>query len=316
LVADAITTTTNATPSCVEVIVNTTAGADVKDELRETLRETFASAGLDARVTLTSDGREVLERAERAASDGCRRVVAGGGDGTIGSVASLLVGTDKTLGVLPLGTLNHFAKDLGIPLDVREAAEVAATGRIVEVDVGEVNGHIFVNNPSIGLYPSIVRRRQKQQERLGRGKWAAFLFAAIAVLRRYPFLSVRLVADGETLLRRTPFVFVGNNEYRMDGLQIGARARLDAGHLSLYVTHRTGRFGLLLLALRALFGRVREAKDFDALNAREIWIETRKPKRLRIATDGEVTIMRTPLHYRVLPRALRVVVPKEVTSDE
>ena len=102
----------------------------------------------------------------------------------------------------------------------------------------------------------------------------------------------------------------------MEGLNVGARARLDAGLLSLYVTHRTGRLGLLALALRALFGRLREAKDFDAFSAREVWVETRKPKRLKVATDGEVTVMRTPLHYRVRPGALLVIVPQEVTGDK
>ena len=91
-----------------------------------------------------------------------------------------------------------------------------------------------------------------------------------------------------------------------------ARERLDAGRLSLYVTHRTGRWGLALLALRALTGRLSEARDFDALSAKEITIETRRRKqRLRVATDGEVTVMRTPLHYRVRPGDLRVVVPEE-----
>ena len=302
--------------SPVEVIINASAGSDDKHALRDQLAETLRAAGLDARLTLARGGNELMESAERAARDGCERVVAGGGDGTISTVAALLAGTDKVLAVLPLGTLNHFAKDLGLPLELEAAARVAATGRVVRVDVGEVNGRVFINNSSIGLYPRLVRRRQQQQDRLGRGKWAAFLFAGLSVLRRYPFLDVRLEADGRTFSRRTPFVFVGNNEYLMDGLQIGARARLDAGRLSLYVTHRTGRWGLLLLALRALTGRLSEARDFDALSAREITIETRRRKqRLRVATDGEVTVMRTPLHYRVRPGDLRVVVPSERSQE-
>jgi diacylglycerol kinase family enzyme len=297
-----------------EVVVNASSGAG-GESLRETLREAFAAAGLDARVHLARGGEELLEFTRRLGTDGAGTVVAGGGDGTVGAVASLVAGTTRTLGVLPLGTFNHFAKDLKIPLDVNDAARVLAEGAVAEVDVGEVNGRVFVNNSSIGLYPSIVRRRERQQRRHGRAKWVAFLSAALSVLRLYPFLSVRLSADGQTLRRRTPFVFVGNNEYLFDGLRLGARERLDAGHLSLYVAHRTGRLGLVLLALRALFGRLKEARDFDVLHAREIWIETRRPKRLRVATDGEVTIMRTPLHYRARPRALRVIVPK-VISDE
>jgi len=182
--------------------------------------------------------------------------------------------------------------------------------------VGEVNGQIFINNSSLGLYPRIVHRRDKLQEREGSGKWSAFFRASLAVLRRYPFLRVRLNADGQEIERKTPFVLVGNNEYRMESLQMGVRAHLDAGRLSLYVAHRTGRLGLLRLAVRALFGRLRQAKDFDALGAQEIRVETRRPKRLPVATDGEVNVMTTPLHYRVLPGALRVIVPKESLESE
>jgi diacylglycerol kinase family enzyme len=299
----------------VEVIINAAAGSS-GDAAARAVAEAFASCGMRARVSLAGGGADVTELARRALSDGARAVVAGGGDGTVGSVAGALAGTDRPLGVLPLGTLNHFAKDLGIPLGLEEAARNVCEGREVFVDVGEVNGQVFVNNSSLGLYPRIVRRREKLQEREGSGKWSAFVRASLAVLRRYPFLSVRLDADGRQISRKTPFVFVGNNEYQMESLQIGARECLDAGHLSLYVARRTGRLGLLRLALSALFGRLRQAEDFDALCAEEIWVETRRPKRLPVATDGEVTVMTTPLHYRVRPRALKVIVPKEVMSDE
>jgi diacylglycerol kinase family enzyme len=167
-----------------------------------------------------------------------------------------------------------------------------ATGVPREVDVGEVNGRIFLNNSSLGLYPDIVRDRERQQHRLGRGKWPAALWATVAALRRYPFLSVRMEAGGERLARRTPFVFIGNNEYTMRGLAIGARARLDAGKLSLYVAQRPGRLGLLRFALRALAGRLAQERDFDVLLSETIDIETRH-QHLRVATDGEVNLMQT-----------------------
>ena len=295
-----------------EVIINAGAGgASGGEGLARAVAEAFAACGAGAQVRLAREGGQMTEFARRALSNGARAVVAGGGDGTVGSVAAALVGTDMPLGVLPLGTLNHFAKDLRIPLGLEEAARNVCEGREVLVDVGEVNGQVFVNNSSLGLYPRIVRRREKLQEREGSGKWAAFLRASLAVLRRYPFLDVRLEADGQSIVRKTPFVFVGNNEYEMESLQMGGRACLDAGCLSLYVAHRTGRLGLLRLALSALFGRLRQAHDFDALNAQEIWVETRKPRRLPVATDGEVNVMTSPLHYRVRPGALKVIVPKE-----
>lgn len=294
----------------IEIILNAQAGGEAKSNLRERLRAACARAGSAAHVSLAQTGVELAQLAQRAAQSETQIVVAGGGDGTINAVAAALVGTDKTLGVLPLGTLNHFAKDLRIPLDLDAAIETITAGHVARVDVGEVNGRIFLNNSSLGLYPSMVRQREQLERQQGYNKWLAAAWAALVVFRRYPFLSVRLNADGHEFKRRTPFVFVGNNEYEMDGFQIGGRLRLDAGRLCLHMTHKTGRVRLIALALRALFGRLREAKDFDSVCAREVWIETRR-RHLRVATDGEVHFMPTPLHYRIRPRALRVLVPEK-----
>ena len=182
-------------------------------------------------------------------------------------------------------------------------------GRAGRVDVGEVNGRIFVNNSGLGLYPDIVRDRERQQKRLGRGKWPAFVWATLSALRRYPFLVVALVVDGKEVVRKTPFVFIGNNEYRMEGFAIGERSGMEDGLLSLYVAQRPGRWRLLQLALRALTGRLRQARDFDAIVATDIVVQSKR-KRLRVATDGEVTVMTPPLHYRVRPASLIVMRPR------
>ena len=300
--------------SQVAVIINTGSGTDDKEEARERLTAFFKSQNCDASIHCARDGGELILLTQRAVEEGAQIIVAGGGDGTINAVAQEVVATNHTLGVLPLGTFNHFAKDLHIPLDLEEAARVCLEGRTARVDVGEVNGRMFLNNSSLGLYPSIVREREKLQERLGHGKFRAFIWAALTVLRRYPFLTIRLSTDEREMLRRTPFLFIGNNEYEMENFNIGSRACLDRGLLSMYIAHSTGRLGLLRLGWRAFFGGLRDEEDFDALCTKEIWIETRR-RRLRVATDGEVTIMQSPLHYRVRPGALRVRVPK-VTSDE
>lgn len=297
-------------PSHAAVIINATSGAGDKEEVRERLTDFFKSRDAKARILFARSGAEIEALARRAVEDDCSPVIAGGGDGTINAVATHVVGTSRVLGVLPLGTLNHFAKDINVPLELEDAARVCVEGRIANVDVGEVNGRIFLNNSSLGLYPSIVREREKLQERLGHGKWRAFFWASLTVLQRYPFLRVRLSTDKEELARTSPFIFIGNNEYEMENFNIGSRSCIDKGQLSLYIAQRTGRLGLVRLAWRALFGGLRNEDDFDALCTKEIWIETRRP-RLRVATDGEVTIMPTPLHYRVRPGALRVLVPNE-----
>ncbi len=297
-----------ATP--IAVIVNASAGTGYLDDWAAELHAKFAAHGFAPTVTLARSGAEMIEAARAALADGVGIVVGGGGDGTINAVASVLVDSDATFGVLPLGTLNHFAKDLGIPLALDAAIATIAAGLATRVDVGEVNERIFLNNSSLGLYPDIVRDRERQQRRLGRGKWVAFTWALVAALRRYPFLSVRLRVRDALVARRTPFVFIGNNAYTMQGFNIGERARLDAGTLSLYVAQRPGRLGLLRLAWHALTGRLAQARDFDILEERELEIETRH-KRMRVATDGEVTLLSTPLRYRIRPAALRVLVPPE-----
>ena len=293
----------------IAVIINGGAGAGHDDQAAQELRAKFRAHGCDAAVTLAKGGDDMTAAARQALKDGIDMVVAGGGDGTINAVASVMAGSGVDFGVLPLGTLNHFAKDLGIPLVLDEAVRNAAEGRRLQVDVGEVNERIFLNNSSLGLYPDIVRDREKQQHRLGRGKWPVAAWATVAALRRFPFLNVEVSIDGRQHARSTPFVFIGNNEYSMHGLAIGVRERLDGGKLSLYVAQRPGRLGLLRFAWRALWGRLAQERDFDVMLSAQFDIETRHA-RLRVATDGEVTVMATPLRYRIRPAALTVIVPQ------
>ena len=293
----------------VSVIVNASSGSAEGRETADRVREAFQTAGGQAKVLSASSGDELGKLAKRAASDGSATVVAGGGDGTVSSVAAELVGSDKELGVLPLGTLNHFAKDLGISQDLGEAARTVIEGESTLVDVGEVNGRVFLNNSSIGLYPRIVKHREDQQERLGWGKWPALVWATIHALHRHRPLDVILSVDGKEIRRSTAFVFVGNNVYDMEGLDIGSRARLDGGELSVYLSRYSRPLDLLVLAFRALFGRLKGAPGFESLRTTEITIETRA-REIRVATDGEVSMLETPLQYRVRPRSLRVVLPR------
>jgi len=288
-------------------IVNAAAGDEGKREIADGLMPVFADHGFDARLVMAGDGSEMDSVARDAVRAKPDIIVAGGGDGTINAIAAHVAGTGIALGVLPLGTLNHFAKALRLPLDPQLAATVVASGKTAVIDVGEVNGKIFLNNSSLGLYPRLVRRREEQQEQLGRGKWPAALWAAITLLRRHPLLDVRLTVNGKCINRRAAVVFIGNNVYSMSGLSIGERERLDCGQLSLFVTHRNGRRGLLALALRALFGRLRGAAGLDALVTEAVDIESRH-MRLPVSIDGEVVSLDAPLRYRIRPGALTVIV--------
>lgn len=299
--------------AAIPLVVNARAGPGSAPSVVDRLPEMFRAAGLEAEVLRVGDGADIPEMVRNALRGRPQCIVAGGGDGTINAVAGALAGSPVALGVLPLGTLNHFARDLGIPTEVEGAVRVIAAGRTVPIDVGDVNGHLFLNNSSLGLYPRMVHDRDRQQQRLGRNKWAALLRSSLALLHRYPLLDVRVRVDDRDLVRRTPLVFVGNNAYAMEGLHIGTRERIDGGMLSLYIPHCPGRLALFGIAFRALFGRLR-VSDFDSMTAPDIVIETRRAA-VRVATDGEVTGMATPLRYRIRPGALRVIVPREAEGE-
>jgi diacylglycerol kinase family enzyme len=290
----------------VAIILNPGSGRGNGDELAARLIQLFAEAGREATVLAGGGGRTVADQARRAVEEGCRIAVAAGGDGTVNAVASAVVGTDIPLGILPLGTLNHFAKDLAVPLDLESAVRVIAQGVQRRVDTGEVNGAVFVNNSSIGVYPRIVALRSRWHA-TGMGKWVAALWASLTVLRRRPFMGVRIRTADETLLRRTPFVFVGNNEYRMAGLSAGSRESLGGGRLAVYVMHAERRRSLLLLGWRVLLRGVDRVPELELFTVEEAVIETRR--RVGVALDGEVRAMNPPLTYRIRPLALTVITP-------
>jgi diacylglycerol kinase family enzyme len=294
------------------VVLNDSSGSGDCAASAKRLEEIFAVSGREARITVARGGEQLRSAVERAVREGCETLVAGGGDGTINTAASALVDGAIPLGVIPLGTLNHFAKDLGIPLELDDAAKVVLEGVVCPVDVGEVNGRIFLNNSSLGVYPAIVRLRDRYQAG-GWGKWIAALWAGLAVLRRNPFMAVRIVAEGETIVRRTPLVFVGNNEYRMSGLQAGSRDSLVGGHLAVYVFKADRRSGLIRLGWQVLLKGPEEVKELDLLTVEATTVETKRPV-IPVALDGEVMSLKPPMSYQIRPAALPVWVPKGASA--
>ena len=262
-------------------------------------------------VVVTRRGDDISSLAARALSERRQPIVAGGGDGTVNGVAGKLAGTDTALGVLPMGTLNHFAKDVGIPLNLQAAVRNLFTGQVTKVDVGEVNGRVFVNNSGVGFYPHFVRQRE-EQERHGHIKRVAFMLALKSVIRRYFRLRMKAHMDqAEALEHVTPFLFVGNNRYQTSGPQIGTRPRLDSGQPWVCTAPSSGRRNILRVALRTLLGRETD-QELNAFETEELRVEP-GTVRVNASIDGEVSIMDAPLHYIVRPRALRVVVPARPT---
>lgn len=288
----------------VTVLLNAKAG-NADDE--HAVREALAGTSLEATV-VPCEAAQLTAAARRAAREGVDAVIAAGGDGTVNAVASGLVGTDTPLSVLPLGTLNHFAKDIGMPIELAAAARAIAGGRRCAIDVGEVNGQMFLNNSSIGLYPEMVMTRDTDVRRRVQHKWVAAFIAAIRTLRRFPLLSVRVHMPDRVLMAETPFVFIGNNEYSTNVWTLGKRECLDRGCLSLYMVRCRGRLHMFWLLMRAILQRLDRVRDFENALVSEVTVSLRH-RRLDVAFDGEVRRMSSPLHYRVRRGALQVVVP-------
>jgi diacylglycerol kinase family enzyme len=238
---------------------------------------------------------------------GNEALVVAGGDGTISAAASELAGKDLPLGILPLGTLNHFAKDLGLPLDIEGAAGVIAAGRSQLVDVAELNGRVFVNNSSIGLYPFMVDRRNAHQRQRGISKLFATLPAMVETLRRASWHRLEITAAGKRQRVRTPCIFVGNNPYETGLAAFGCRTRLDCGELDVHVIRQQSRLGVLLLPFKIALGIVNRERDVQTFCSAELKIDSRRRRSLRVSLDGEIVHMQTPLRYRSRPGALRVI---------
>jgi diacylglycerol kinase family enzyme len=274
---------------------------------RKAIESALESAGIGGDLQWL-DGYEIPAAAAAAVSDGAELVVAGGGDGTLSCVAGALAGTETKLGILPLGTLNHFARDLGIPAKLEDAARLIAEGRDRRVDVAELNGRIFINNSAIGIYPLMVSNREAQQEQLGRAKSLALLVAAVHTLLRFSTHRLTLTVNDLSGQVDTPLLFVGNNDYRLDMPGAGTREHVDRGELCVMVLRRKSRWGFFAAALRALFGRDRPDDVVRLDDVHRLRVDAARPF-LIVSLDGETEHLATPLVYRIRPKALRVITP-------
>ena len=264
--------------------------------------------GLDGEVELIG-GSDCAVRCRAIAERGDPLLIVGGGDGTISAAASALAGTDTILGILPLGTLNHFARDLGIPTDLDEAAGLIAAGRHRSVDIGQMDEHMFINNSAIGLYPLMVVDRDLQRKRLGRSKRVAMIVASLRTLFRFNHHRLTLtVNDDRTGRVDTPLLFVGNNDYRIDIGAPGKRESLESGELCVLVMRKKTRRGLIAASIRALVGRSRPDDMVRLEGVEKLLVAASRP-RLIVSLDGEVVRSEPPLEYRIRKQVLRVITP-------
>ena len=282
-------------------------GGGIADGSAARIGEALAAAGLDSEIVAV-DGKDCAARAAAEVRRGAQLLVAAGGDGTIGAVAGALAGSKTALGILPLGTLNHFARDLGIPPDLDQAAKAIAAGRERRVDIAEVNGRPFVNNASIGLYPLMVVDRDAQRDRLGRSKRLAMLVASLRTMARFHARRLKLSIDGGEARVDTPLLFVGNTDYRLAMPGAGRRDCLDAGELCIMVMRSKSLPGFLAATGRALLGLGRKDDMVRLDGVKELKVDSHRTH-LTLAIDGETVALPPPLTFRIRPKALRVIVP-------
>lgn len=291
------------------LVINSSAGTFNRLPLAATvdaIAAAFRNGGHEMRVTVCGHRDLAGALSAMAQQADLDAVVCGGGDGTILTAILAGLGRHRPLGILPLGTLNLLARDLGLPLDPIEAAVLLAHGHSARIDLGEVNGLPFAIWASLGMHPWIVRRRDKLQ-RDGLRKWPAFALAALRAFRRYPLVRVTLSVDGAQKTITTPLLVISNNAWHEQRLPL-TRAALDSGELVVHVARVQTRLGLLWLALRALVGAWHYNRLLETFTADEVRVISRK-RRVMVSLDGEVTVLRSPLVFKLRPKALTVLMP-------
>lgn len=292
----------------IEAIINAGSGTMQQKGMLEKITHLLQSSGTNIRLTVARSGSDLEELARAAAISDADVVVAAGGDGTISGIASQLIDSGKLLGVLPLGTFNFFAKRLSIPLDLDQALLTITEGRVAEVNVGEVNGRIFLNKSSVGLYPLSVRYREKAYRRFGRNKLVALAAGCVALLRRGRVMKISVTTEAETRVFHSRLAFVCNNPQELERFNLRGRECLEQDKLAVYLPEPLSPIRTLALGVRMACRRLEQAPGYDALCAREMRLDTKRA-RLPVSVDGEVEMMVPPLYYRARARALRVIVP-------
>ncbi|HEV2718793.1 MAG TPA: diacylglycerol kinase family protein [Thermoanaerobaculia bacterium] len=260
------------------------------------------NAGLE--VVRLSRALDVTAEIRRRMQEGRRLFIAAGGDGTVNCVIQPLINSDATLGVIPLGTFNHFARDAGVPMEWREALETALTGTTRQVDAARVNDRFFVNNLSLGLYPELVARREERGRDTPR--WKARLYAAYGTLRKYPHVTVALESEHHQMAVRTHVLMVSNNQYDLSRIGVDApRNTLEEGRLSVYWLPHLRRITLMRFLAHYLAGRVHETPGFRSFRTSRMKVHASK-QHLRAGVDGELFTFPLPLVITIVPKSLLV----------
>lgn len=297
------------------IVMNEGSGRQDADAAREAITEVLQDAGRVHDVMLAGPGQmaEVAALAVRRAQQEGGAVVASGGDGTLNAVAQAVLPAGVPFGVLPQGTFNLFARDHGIPTDVREATMALLDARLQPVQAGLVNERVFLVNASLGLYPQLLEDREAFKARYGRRRWVALWAGAMTLLQAHRPLRLHIASGDAERMLRTPTVFVGNNTMQLERLGIEATPAVQQGHLVAIVLRPVGTLAMLGLMLSGAFGRLGADDDVDSFAFDRLAVRPSAPRGralIKVAMDGEIRRMRAPLQFGVAPRPLWLMVPR------
>lgn len=289
-----------------------------KDEIYEQLMTNLTAYGyeiqafeISAEADFNSFMDKIIERHQQAEEIGV--VVAAGGDGTLNTVATKLIGTEIPMGVFPLGTFNYVARLLHIPLDLLKAADVIATGKIREVHVAQINDHIYLNNASLGLYPLFIQRRELYNRRFGRFALHAYTSALDVLIRDRKELKLEVEIDGKKYPVKTPLIFFGNNQLQLAEMNLRIAKCAELGKVVGVVVAKSDKPTLFKILWQLIRGNLDHAPDVYSFSADKVQIHS-KAKKLTLALDGEIVEMQPPLQISVRKHALKIMVPYDSTS--
>ena len=303
------------------ILLNIGSGQGDASAARATIEGACAEAGREVHLVMveqpgriTELAKELVQRAQRAGGI----VVAAGGDGTINAVAQAVLGSGCVFGVVPQGTFNYFSRTHGIPSDIVSAMQVLLHESAQPVQVGLVNERVFLVNASLGLYPQLLEDREAWKKRLGRSRVVATGAGLMSLLRGYRSLRLRIDVHGQTRDVRTPTLFVGNNALQMEQFGFPEAQAIDAGKLAGITLRTVGRATLLWLLLRGALGRLGEADQVLNFSFRHLTVLRSRgfgARRVKVATDGEISWMSLPLEFRVSPQPLMLIRPAAVAPE-
>jgi diacylglycerol kinase family enzyme len=293
----------------IALVINSASGSMAAGVTAETIRARIAAAGIEALGEADRAAPLQARIAAAVAEPDVDAVVVAGGDGTVACAAAALAGHATPLGILPLGTLNLLAKDLGLPLDLDGAVANLTRGVPRRIDVGDVNGRTFVINSVLGMPARVARHREAHRERRAARTLMRWLLGMLRHLGRYPRLSVTGLIDGAPRHLRVRLMAVVVGDYVERPGQPLLRAPVDAGRLTLYVLANLSVWRSLRLAVGFALGDWRRLPEVERLPVGELTIASRL-RALRVMNDGEVLLIPAPLHYRIRRQALTVIVPR------